>query len=220
MSDVLFDTKFENGANAPASPFSFVSTSGTVPGSIGNNADRVLIIAVGLSLAVTITALTWAGQAMTSIGTATTAGGRSTRLYGLINPSTGAQTVSMTFTGTAGAVAIGGVSLYNTEQTTGWRNFNSATGSSVNPTVTITTIATSMAVAGFADDNASSFTITSPSVLDWNERAFDGNYQGGHNLSTGTSTVIAGTEGTSVGWAVAGVEVFSPSQGNVAWVTA
>lgn len=216
MSDVLFDSKFEKGGHLPASPFSFVSNAGTVTGTVGSNSDRVLIIYVGFSSAATITAVSWNGVSAFGnfIGKVTTsAGAREFSLYGLIAPATGNNSLSCSFTGSPNDIALGAISLYNADQTTGWRNFNSATGTGTAPTVTITTTATSMAAGGFCDNNASSFAITAPATADWDERNFDGNYQQAHSLASGSSVVLAATLGSSVEWAVGGVEVFAVATG-------
>lgn len=95
---VTFDTKFESGATGQASPFAFVSNAGTVAGTVGANSNRVLIGWVGFrGVTTSAVAMTWNGVSMTAIGTKVTAAGGLYEMYlfGLINPDTGAQTLSV-----------------------------------------------------------------------------------------------------------------------------
>lgn len=211
---VTFDAKFEKALADTASPMSFVSTSGTVTGSVGNQANRVLIGIVGFSVnvaGIAAVAMTWNSVAMTAIASAD-AGTKSVHLFGLIAPTIGAQTLAVTWAAGTHDVVLGAVSVYNAHQTTGWQNNTSATGTSTSASVTITSASGNMAVAGLIDNNASSAVIAA-GTKDWDERSLDSNYGGGHNASVSSSTAVTWTLGTSVLWRVIGLDVIAAAGG-------
>jgi hypothetical protein len=210
---VSLDTKFEKGGNS-ASPFSYVSNAGTVAGSVGANSNRCLIGYAGFrTITPTSIAMTWAGTSMTQIGTTLSDGTDSIALFGLIAPATGAQTLSVSWTGgTSNPVVLGAVSLFNCDQTTGWQNNTSATGTGTSASITITTTSGDMAIAGHVNNNATGTSIAT-GTSDWTETAFNGNYAQAHNAASGASTAVAWTLGSSVAWANIGVDVMQFSSG-------
>jgi hypothetical protein len=217
---VAFDTKFEKGGASQASPFSFVSNAGTVAGSIGANSNRVLIVVVQFATSVpSVTAVTWNSVSMSLIANTTItqpgAGTKTTRLYGLIAPATGAQTIAVTWTGGAETIVVGGVSLYDADQSTGWQNGTTATGTDTAATITVTSANGNLVVGARSDQNATTATIAN-GTQDWDERNFDGNYGGVHRASTTGSTVMGWTLGTSVDWGMAGVDVIAAAGGGSA----
>lgn len=217
---VTFDSKFESGAGSQASPFSYLSSSGTVAGSVGANSNRVLIAFLCGSdpTPVTSPAVTWdsggTNQAMTLIGSAhngTSLG--QIFIFGLIAPTTGSKTISASWTGTIGTCVLGAVSVYNADQTTGWQNAGNdgpTTGTAVS--CAVTSANGNMAIVGLVDTNATSATITA-GTSDWDERAYNGNYNGGHLASTGGTTTLTWTLGTSVEWIAKKVDVIAFTQG-------
>lgn len=208
------DSKFEKGTASPASPFAFASNAGTVTGTVGANTNRGIIAFVStLNADVTGLSVTWGGVPMTEIGTSVNASGSYfLRIFGLkgdANVATGNQTLSASWSGgTPTHMILGAVSVYNVDPTTGWQNKNSATGTSVSPTVTITSANGNMAIAALIDDNSTSATITSGTSA-WNERAFEGNYNAGYLGSSSGSTAVSWTLGSSVAWVVSGVDVIA-----------
>lgn len=205
---VAFDTKFQKASGSTASPFSYVSNAGTVAGSIGANNNRALIVALTFrGIASSAVSVTWNGVAMTQIGSKVSlAGTFELYLFGLIAPDTGAQTISASWTGGIGGVCLGGISVYNADQTTGWQNYATNTATSTSATVAVTTANGNMVAGHNCDNNALSWTQTS-GTKDWDERNFDGNFQGCHKASTGSSESLSGTLGSSVAWAMQGVDV-------------
>lgn len=210
---VLFDSTFEKGTAGPAGPFTFASNLGTVAGSVGSNSNRVIIIGAAFDTAgVSGVTASWNAVSATAIGSpvSTPTGGRSIYLFGLIAPDTGSNLLLVNWSGGSGVV-LGAGSFYNANQSTAWQNFNSSTGTSTAPSLNVTSSSTSMIFAVFADNNSNSFTITSPGVKDWEDRNFDGNYEAGHQVASGSSpTTIAATLGNSQAWAMAGVEIVIP----------
>jgi hypothetical protein len=202
---VAFDSKFEKGANSQASPFSFVSNAGTVTGTVGNNANRVLIGYVAFRTLVTepsAVAMTWNSVSMTQIGSKVNFGGSPYAIwvFGLIAPATGAQTISTSWTGgNVDSVALGAVSLYNGDQTTGWQNSGSDTGTSTAPSSSVTTANGNAVVVCHGNDNASS-TVINQGTSAWIEGALNGNYAMAYKLSTTTPETVSWTLGSSVAW--------------------
>lgn len=212
---VTFDAHFEKGSGTASSPFSYVSNAGTVAGSVGANSNRVLIVAVCFgfgSSAGSVTAPTWSGTSTTLITSASTTNAQ-TFLYGLIAPATGAQTISVAWSGAASNIALGAVSLFNADQTTGWHNSGTDTGTGTSASSTITSANGDMAIASHCNDNASGTSIGT-GTSDWIETAFNGNYAEARNPASGASTTIAWTLGSSVAWANAKVDVIAFSGGS------
>ncbi len=205
---LTFDTKFEKGSNAQASPFSYASGSGTVAGSIGSNSNRCVVFVVGSSATLTSPAVTWNGVSATSIGSSTVGGSYSVYLFGLVNPASGSQTVSLSWSGgTTPTIVLGGISVYNANQSTCWQNFTSNTGlASTTATVTVTSTSGHIVVGGRADANATSATITS-GTQDYDERCCNGNYGAGHLVASGSTGAITWTLGSAQDWAMAGVDL-------------
>jgi hypothetical protein len=217
---VTFDCKMESGAGSQASPFSYVSNAATVACTPAATSNRVLIGFVALRAVVSSSVtMTWNSVSMTPIGSISNTAGGSYDLYlfGLINPASGAQTLSVSWSGgTAGVVVLGGFMLSGADQTTGWQNFasNSATSTAMTSGA-ITSANGNLVVAATADNDASSASI-SAGTSDWDERSFQGNYEGGHIASSGASATVSWTLGSSVAWAVTAVDVIAFSGGGAA----
>lgn len=219
-STVTFDSTFEKATSSGGATFSFCSTgtgcsaavAPTVAGTVTANSNRVLIcdalFDVDTTQAGTV-AMTWNGTSMTAIGAGVDgAGSRSSFLFGLIAPAAGNNTLSMTHTGTAGiTLAVGCVSVYNADQSTGWHNNASNTGTSTGPTLALTTANGEMAVAGRADSNSTAPRTVSSGTLDFDDGNFDGNYGMAHKAATTASTTITWSLNSSVAWLMHGVSV-------------
>lgn len=215
---LAFDAKFEKGSAAQASPFSFVSDVGTVSGSVTTNQNRCLIAQFSTDLIVTSPGMTWNGQAMNAIGTVvSTTPTYQTYLFELHTDATiasGAQTLGATWTSVPlVAVIIGAQSYYDCDQTAGFQNFTSATGTSTAPSITVTT-ANGNIIAAFSAQNNGALPTIAAGTSDWIDGNFNGGYMGAHNASAATSQTITWTT-DNVAWGVAGIDViaFSGSGG-------
>lgn len=203
---VAFDSTFEKGSAPQASPFSFASNAGTVTGTVTNNPNRILIgfWAIRGSVAnVGTLSMSWDSVAMTAIGTLFELAGASTyqmQLFGLKAPNTGNKTLSSAWTGGGNSdVALGAVSLYNCDQTTGWSTNGTDTATGTAASSDVTTVSGDMAVVGHVNDNASSTTINVGSSA-WIETALNGNYAQGYAAASGTTTTVSWTLGNSKAW--------------------
>lgn len=86
-----------------------------------------------------IDSATYGGVAMTAFGASVTNGPSVSRAFYLINPPTGTQTYQINYTNNVNDPILGSISTYTgVDQATGFRNYNTKTGSTNNPNVTIT----------------------------------------------------------------------------------
>lgn len=137
-------------------------TNLTIGASLSNGA---LIFGVGWDAKVTSPNAHWdsagTNQLMTLIGTVNTAGTNGTvAIFGLRNPTSGNKTFSTSWTG-ASLATIFGVSFTGVDQTSdanAFKNFNSATGNSTTPSVTITSATGNIIVGAF---------VNSDNTVDW-----------------------------------------------------
>lgn len=223
---VTFDAHFQDGASAGATSFSFTSNAPAsgVAGTVGSNSNRVLIGSLrGHSTKILMdsgagVAMTWDGVAMTALGGIETPSiGNTIYLFGLIAPATGNKVLAASWgVGASGIdVSVGAVSVFSADQTTGWQNFTTNTGTSTTATVAVTSANGNMIVGGETDNDASSGSITA-GTEDWQERDLSGNDMAAHNASSGASTSVTWTLGSSVAWALAGIDVIAAGAAAVA----
>lgn len=222
---VSFDSKFQDGASGELTPFAFTSNAPAsgVSGTVGNNANRVLIAffrARANSISIGTVAMTWNGVAMTQIGSNFDEPGSNDVIcmFGLINPAVGNLVLSATWTGTptpAPDVSIGAISLFGADQTTGWQNAttNTVGSPSTGPTITINSADGNMVVAGRTDDNSGGPHTVTAGTLDWDESDLNGNDGGAHRASVGATTTITWSLGNSQAWAMIGVDVIAAAAG-------
>jgi hypothetical protein len=218
---VTFDCKFEKGASGQTSPFAFASSAGTVTCTPAATSNRVLIAVLALrGVSSSAVGVTWNGVSMTSIGSASnTAGGQfDLYMFGLINPASGSQTISASWTGGSATAVLAAWMLSDADQTTGWQNFAANSGTCVGLSAgcmtsgSVASASGNMVVTGGADNDASSTTINA-GTSDWNERSFTGNYNGGHIASSGASSTVSWSLGTNVDWGVLSTDVIAFSGG-------
>jgi len=181
---------------------------------IGSNSNRCLIGVAGFNAVqstmgtVTVTwDVTGTPQTMTQIAAVDTGTFGSIYIFGLKNPTSGNLDYSVSWTGgnTVDA-SLGGISLYNCDQTTGWNNSGSDTGTGTNAASSVTTTSGDMAVVGHINQNATTTTINAGTSA-YTETNMNGNYAAGYQASSGSSANVSWTLGTSVAWANAKVNV-------------
>lgn len=163
----------------------------------------------------TISAATWAALTLTLIGSAAASSGRRVYLYGCVAPTTGNQSLAFTTTNTVDSLLYG-VAFDGANQTGGsttFANFNSATGTSANPSVAITTAngnatvdAAGSAVAGW--DTAT----TNVTKLFAKNGATSVDGGAAYALNTGSSQTHTWTTG-SAAWVSAGVAIVAVGGG-------
>lgn len=239
MAVVTRDSAFAKsaGAGSATSPLSFSSSVGDVSGSVGSNTNRVLIGAfyayATSGNTVSAPTMTWdnggTNQSMTGIGSLLTVAGSSSahiyvQLFGLIAPATGSLALACSWTGTADTIYFGAVSVYNADQTTGWSNAGTDTGTGTTAASTVTTANGDMAIAMHGNDNASTTALHAASsgvgTSDWILEPHSGNAAQADNTSVGATTTIQWDLGSSVAWGNAKVDVLQlggGGGGNTLW---
>lgn len=158
-------------------------------------ADRYVVVAVGVTkIAGTTATVTYDGVSMTSLGEATNTTFQSAahgmaKLFGLVNPPTGAKTVVLTFSagsnaGGASSVSYTGVHQSVSAGTPGTDTPNSSTSSAV----TITDgVASDMILSAIAVDTGAS-ALTCGDTQRMNELA--SGYMGGSSDAPGAASVV------------------------------
>lgn len=205
FAGVTFDSTFEKGSGGAASPFTYTSSAGTVTGSVGVHSNRVLVCYAEV-FGTTVSAMSWNSTAMTLIGSLAN-NGHTLYLYGLTNPATGANVISVSYAAT-GEIVLGCVSLYNADQTTGWRNFTSTNATSAAPSITVASSSDNMVIAGMQENNATS-DVANVGTRVWQEDGFSEVQNQYYNASSSSSTVVSATLGSSVIWGMLGVDVIA-----------
>ena len=200
-----FDVKAESGIGGGSS---VVNT----PITIAANSGRVLIAGVGVFNAAAPTTITCklGAVSMTQITSSTdTSGNVRVYLFGLKNPNSGASTIQAVVNVAPSGLVAAGWSWFNADSTVGWNNSTFASGTSTSATLTITTNNGDAVVAMAADNNGTTTPTISNLTSDFEDRAFNGNYHGGHALSSAASIAAAwnGLNATGVGWTMAGVNI-------------
>lgn len=212
---VAFDSFFEDGVSSGTS-ISFVSSSGNVAGSVASNSNRALIVALvarngGI---VTSPSGTWNGVSLgTQVDHQSGSSFGDIWWWVLKAPDTGAQTITVSWTGAVTATLMAW-SLYNVDQTTTYnlRTENEATSTALSSGSVSTTNGNMVLAAGF-DNDASSGTFDTGGTSDVRDGRFSGNYHGAHTASTGATATISGTLGSSVFWYVLPIDIIAASAG-------
>lgn len=122
--------------------------------------NRIAFVFVGWSDhsggTTTATGVTYDGVSMTALGVQLTNGSSKARGFFLINPNTGSKSIVISYNATVNDPICGIVATYTgADQTTGYHNYTTATGSSTSPTVTVTSSASELVIAGVSGDEGS-----------------------------------------------------------------
>ena len=144
---VAFDSASSVEAATPATSVSWSHTTGTA-------SNRLLVVAVSVHVATgtptNVASVTYGGVPLTQVTTALYSGANPqvrTYVFQLLNPSSGARTIAVTFA--ASALYVCGATTYaNVDQSTPIQNSATATGSSASPSVLVTATGTGKAVFG------------------------------------------------------------------------
>lgn len=214
---VAFDTSFSGrdpGITSGLIKFKPSTANNTTGSPISATANRVMIGIVGFTAVQasmgTVT-VTWdvdgTPQALTQIVAVNTGAFGSIYLFGLKSPTSGDLNYTVTWTGgNTVDVSLGAIVFSGCDQTTGWNNASSDTGTGTSAASAVTTTSGDAAVAGHINQNATSTTINAGTSA-YTETNMNGNYAGAYALAAGASTNISWTLGSSVAWANAKVNV-------------
>mgnify|MGYP001561318198 CR=1 FL=1 len=193
---VVFDAA-ATGTAANAASLTFAHTVGA------GGTNRVLIVGVSIDNR-TVTGVTYAGVAMTSVGSVAN-GAQISHLWRLVNPATGANDVAITLSGGGTDIVGCAISVTGAHQTSPVGTFASATGTSTAVTVNVTSAADEL-VVDMASVDAGALTVGAGQDSRCNATA--GDNQGGGSTEAGAGTVtMSWTSTVSSAWATGGVSV-------------
>src|SRR6267143_417594 len=130
-SSIAYDASISTSGSAAS--FTFALTTG--------GANRLLVVGVTIqtNAGQTVNSVTYAGAGLTFVRADIIAGSVRSELWYRIAPATGANSVVVTLSATARTVA-GAISFTGVDQTTPVDAQNGATGTSVTPSVTVTSV--------------------------------------------------------------------------------
>jgi hypothetical protein len=157
-------------------------------------------------------AATYNGVAMTARSAVHSGAGTAgfVQQFTLIAPASGSHSVSVVESGgsTVTDLICGSVTLNGVDQTTGFRNFNSATGSGTSPSVTITSASGNMVVDAIA--NGTAIPVSTQTVRwSWHQTNSTRAGNGGESTAAGSASVVMGYTTTSDSWAMTGIDVIA-----------
>ncbi len=146
---IAYDATSQTSSTAWSSGSS-LTWSHTTTGS-----DRYLIVAISIgdSSSDVVTGITYNGVAMTRIATQTV-GGASDYMYGLVNPTTGANNIIASFSITSSFCHGAATSYTGIKQTGQPDSFSSSSASATSLSVSTTTVADNSWVVGFFSNSS------------------------------------------------------------------
>lgn len=189
-----------------------VSTTANI--TVGANSNRVLVAKVTWRQTVTPT-VSGAGATWTAAGAVLVNGSRQQMWYG-VGPTTGAQTVTVTWSDTFGQDPTVVVeSYYNVDQTTPVADYTTATGTSTAPTVTVPNVVTGdIVVDSLVHGSGGTTTVganqTQTQAGDRAVISYAASYQAGAD-----GGVMSWTEQFSDNWAISAMRLVTASGSSV-----
>ena len=193
---------FDATANANGNGVTSLSFSHTCTGS-----DLCLVVGSGSSSPGTITALTYAGAALTLIGALTSSNTfQRVEQWRRIAPATGANTVAVTYD-VANQCVAGSISFTGVDQATPVAGYASATGLSTTPSVTVTSAVGNMVVDATVIDDGTAVTPGAGQTERWDVQAGAIGVRGSGSTEAGAVSVVMDWTSLSVDWTTNGCSV-------------
>ena len=188
---------FDAASSASGNSVSSLTWSHTCTG-----ADLILIVGVSwFGSARTVSGVTYAGTALTSVGSANS-GGQKMEIFRLVAPATGANNVVVTMS-SAGETVAGAHSYTGVDSTTPLGTFASAIG---GPTVDVTSATDEVVVDCASMDNL--LTVGAGQTQRWNISLGGGLTSGAGSSEPGAATVTMSWSGTpTFAWSIGGVSM-------------
>ncbi|MBK9256229.1 MAG: Ig-like domain-containing protein [Saprospiraceae bacterium] len=199
-SGVVFDNS-SNGATTHSSATSFVLSH-----TVGTNENRLLLVGVSLRSR-TVVSASYAGVAMTLVGSRANGSNCNIYIYRLINPPSGTANVNVVLNGAPSTgVVIGATSFSGVNQSAPLGTFTSTTGNSGSPSRNVTSVSGDVVFDVLSVKNTNSLNPGSGQTERWDRSA--GEIRGGSSteVATGTSTTMSWNSGSGY-WAIGGVAV-------------
>lgn len=154
-------------------------------------------------------------QLMTNLGSQSSGTSGIAYLFGLRNPTAGNKTLTATW-GTAGECALFGASFSGVNQTSdaaAFAHFNSATGTSTTPAVTITSATGDIALCGVVDPQTWSSSTQTNVFNDPSGNLFS---CAGDRAAGAASVVFSETWNISAQWAAIGIDIVAAASDTLA----
>lgn len=158
--------------------------------TVGAGASCLIVVVQGDDNTTTVTAPTWNGVSTTLIGTiATTDNGCFTKFYGLISPASGAQSLSVSFSGGAPGIHMCAVSFSGSNTASVAACFTNFVSQANNTASTSSTVTVTSAVGnytiGAANGNNATLSLTQTAVY-----STTSTFQSAETRATGAATVV------------------------------
>jgi hypothetical protein len=161
------------------------------PITVGAGANRALLVTVAsASAGGTISAVTWNGVGMTSLGLCTNVGDN-LELFGLVNPASGAQDLAITI-GTGGFAMVGAISFTGVNQSGGTTSFPGFVTSSDTVPYNVSSATLDKVIAAFNNNSDPGPFTPSPTATIF--KTNDAAQHAGLAYYPGATTVSVGTQ--------------------------
>ncbi len=195
----------------PASAREAATSTITLNHAVGTGSNRLLIVAVAIERDdERVTTVTYAGQAMTFVGTSVDPGQTSrVEVWRLIAPATGTNTVSVTLNAAA-ATVVAAISFANVDQTNPIAASQFASGDNVSTaSVTVASATGQVVLAAIAaNDAVDSVTAGAGQAASWNViNAADVIGAGSTKAASATTTTMSYTLQSPEKWTMAAIAI-------------
>lgn len=201
MAAPVFDAA-SNASGSGAGPFTFSHTT--------SGSDRVMWIGISYyHPSVTISAVTYNAVAATLVPLASADNGDyHARLYYLIAPATGSNTVSVSVSGSVYSLGVGVTTVTGANQTTPYGTAVTATGNDSTPTVNVLAASDELAIDTLCIIHSGTLSVGSSQTSRWNAITSNGfiKYAGSTEAGAGTTT-MSWSNTTAQTWALVAVAI-------------
>lgn len=194
--------------------FSDTGTAGPhVKSHTCSGSDRLLVVCIQFyHTASVVSALTYNGVALTKLGSFSDFNYNSEIWY-LVAPATGANDVSLTFSGVTFGFAYSSISFTGVDQTTPMAGYASNSGTSTTPTVDVSSAADQVVIDSLCITHSGTLSVGASQTERSNGIVTSGVLKAGVSTETGASTTtMSWSNSTSEGWVTSAAAVL-PSSG-------
>jgi hypothetical protein len=224
QAQVVFDAKSTAPTNVATPTSPVTHTAMTVGAALSNGALIAILSSADPNFFSSITSIHWdstgTNQAMTAIPSASIsdAGVASSIMYGLLNPTAGNKTFSVSFSGFPNGLIIELISFSGVLQTSIAAAFphgasaKDVTGTSSTASLTVTSPTGDIAIAAHANDTGATFTTISGTTIFNVVGAGPENAAANYVAGSGTAVLTAAMSAADV-WVAAGTDIAAASGG-------
>ena len=194
---------FDAVSSAGGSTSSF-SWSHTCSGS-----NRILLLGITwYDSGDTVSAVTYNSVAMTAVPSSTVTNGQYTAiLYYLLAPTTGSNTVAVTFSGSVFDFGGGAISFTGVDQSTPLGTANTASGTSTTPSVNISSATDEIVLDTLIITHSGSLTVDGSQTQRWNSTGGGYTKYAGSTEAGASTTTMSWSNSTSQAWGITGVSI-------------